>query len=1060
MNGQMALGLEAALLGLAGFGWLTLLGAAGATLLLPRSWRPLACCAAPHLGWALLVTIGYPLNAAWPFRTVVPVLASLAGVALVVQLAWGLRRGLPAPRTFWSRLWPLCREGAVPLLVAAASYAAAAGIFVRQGTLSTLVADSDVEHFADVIAALLHAPIGWSIGAQQGLEATPVGLAYHYVHASLAALTGIDVFTTAVPAGCLMLALAVPAVYLFCRTVLRLGLWGARLATVLYALGALPLVVVAFGWGQQTAALAAVPFGLAALEAALREGSRPTLVLGGLAGALAGGSLYLATAPLVAGAAIALGAGAWYASSGAGSRHARARQVVARLAAVAAVATLAGALSHASAVAFLLGRLQAGLLRADELAGRSSHVATFASPAVALGVAPLDLVRSAAESGGRVLLAWSPPRAAVAVAALAGAGLVVLGLGTAARAPAMLGVLAVTGLYEAYLRFGRPFPYGEFKLLTSVWFLVPCLAAAGAAWLAQPGRLAAVRRAAAAALLATFAAGLVAAHLYLYRFLALPWGAALPEVAMHEARAVVAAVPPGQAVFVSNQLTPPAALRWHGEPTGSRAGFPSAEAAKDSLSKRWRGILTSLLAFSGRPVYGLVQRHSTELRAPVDPAAVDYVLLDAREDPQLYGLLPEDRVAGGATLALYRQPHRLVVPEITIPELTEGDELASPVDLRIERASEAVLRGPGGMESVVEWKPPALPPAVLPIGESLPGRFGRERLAPAAAVPAEPPGGEQGAVVIGFQALAPVHVVVEAGDAAGAAVRRVLALGPGLTWYTTPLLRWPARVSLAAEPATPPPSQDRAGDVLALAAADIGRLPGEPVLRMTNAVVVPEGSLALHEDLVRSPSGTDWPLVSVGAQNVGGAVQLELWYSAAETPPDGIEAALRESARLWLDGRPLPEAPSLPPLWAKHWVSRVKIGSSSAEQPAGGGASKGEPAAEAEWLWLELGEPRGASVAALPLAQLARAGSAPGLLWAAPAAYVLPMLARPVAPAPPQTDDGTLVKGSGDDLFYVDHGRLRWVPSAAVLERRQIPWRLVQLSDEVLWRLPQGLPLD
>ena len=46
---------------------------------------------------------------------------------------------------------------------------------------------------------------GPEVVAQQGLEVTPVGLAYHYVHASLSALGGGDAFGTALPAHFLML---------------------------------------------------------------------------------------------------------------------------------------------------------------------------------------------------------------------------------------------------------------------------------------------------------------------------------------------------------------------------------------------------------------------------------------------------------------------------------------------------------------------------------------------------------------------------------------------------------------------------------------------------------------------------------------------------------------------------------------------------------------------------------------------------------------------------------------------------------------------------------------
>ena len=80
-----------------------------------------------------------------------------------------------------------------------------------------------MEHFADVISGLLHYPIGPEVAAQQGLEATPVGLAYHYVHATLSALGGGDAFGTALPAHFLMLALGVSGVYVFARSFMGLA---------------------------------------------------------------------------------------------------------------------------------------------------------------------------------------------------------------------------------------------------------------------------------------------------------------------------------------------------------------------------------------------------------------------------------------------------------------------------------------------------------------------------------------------------------------------------------------------------------------------------------------------------------------------------------------------------------------------------------------------------------------------------------------------------------------------------------------------------------------------
>jgi hypothetical protein len=112
-----------------------------------------------------------------------------------------------------------------------------------------------------------------------------------------------------------------------------------------------------------------------------------------------------------------------------------------------------------------------------------------------------------------------------------------------------------------------------------------------------------------------------------------------------------------------------------------------------------------------------------------------------------------------------------------------------------------------------------------------------------------------------------------------------------------------------------------------------------------------------------------------------------------------------------------------------------------------------------------VGPDRKAALHEPPLVEIELEGSGRGpervrVAAAGPPAVVLPFLAEPELQAPlPEVPDGTLVKGSGDDLFYVDGGKLRWVQGPEVLERRRIPWSLRVLDDHDLWRLPVALPL-
>ena len=716
LSDRLAVAGAFALYGLTGYGYLCLLGAAAAPWLIPLRWRSLSPLAMPYIGWALLVAIAYPLNASVPGRYAILGLAA----ASVLEL---LRRATRQRR--WWRfgghdLWLMA-----PLVAGVATYVAGASLYVGAGTLSTLVADSDVEHFADVIGAMLRYPIGWSLEAQMGLEATPVGLAYHYVHGAISAVTGADTFATAAPSHLLMLSLAPGGVYLFARSAMALPPRAAGAASVLYACGGLGLEVVGFGWGQQTAALATIPIGVAALDAAL-AGNRREAIAGGLLAALAAGSLYLASGPLVAATAVILWA-AW------GVRGRRGHILV-RAALLAGTMAAAGALSHLSAAGFFLTR---GGLQGQDVAGRSTHIATFASLEQALAVQPVGLLVRADRLDGSALVAWAPWAGNPGTAVLAAAGLVLVAVGCFAqrRSACLVAFAAAAAAFETYLRLLRPFPYGEFKLLTAAWFLVPCLVAAGAraVWLLRNAAVRAVSLAAAVA----FAVGLLVVQVHVRSLLGAPWGAALPESEMAQLRALVAAVPPGAAVWVSNQLVPRAAVEWRGVPTLHRAGFASQEAGAGALATRWRGAATALFAFSSKPAYGNVQRHSTELRAPLNPLDADYVVLDESEDPLLVGLVPGDVRREAGRLRLYRSP----VPRTSLPEST------------------------------------------LPIGESLPGR--RQGLSPRrvpqtdTTVSRPEPQGSQ-VVLIGLFAVRETEADIRLADR----VRR-LALFPGLSWYVS-----------------------------------------------------------------------------------------------------------------------------------------------------------------------------------------------------------------------------------------------------------------------------------
>jgi hypothetical protein len=111
------------------------------------------------------------------------------------------------------------------------------------------------------------------------------------------------------------------------------------------------------------------------------------------------------------------------------------------------------------------------------------------------------------------------------------------------------------------------------------------------------------------------------------------------------------------------------------------------------------------------------------------------------------------------------------------------------------------------------------------------------------------------------------------------------------------------------------------------------------------------------------------------------------------------------------------------------------------------------------WLWLDVGRYREGAYEDALLTSYEATGQGVRLVGAPAAVVTLPQL-KGAAPAP-AVEEGMLVKAPySDELFYVERGRLRWIPSLEVLERRGIPWRLAVLDSQALWRLPVGPPLS
>jgi hypothetical protein len=287
--------------------------------------------------------------------------------------------------------------------------------------------------------------------------------------------------------------------------------------------------------------------------------------------------------------------------------------------------------------------------------------------------------------------------------------------------------------------------------------------------------------------------------------------------------------------------------------------------------------------------------------------------------------------------------------------------------------------------------------------------------------------------------MRPTYLQFEASEPTGPAQQRTVAIEPGLTWYTSPEVRWPAHLSVVQ--ATDSEAGDDAMRVLAVLVDDSPRT---------------------AESLERSPTGTQWPLLSTVARDDGaGGVELEAWYSYAGPREGDYRAALRDSPRLWDSGDGVPVSLHPGPGY-RTWTAGLRPGlamtqhASDDRQPPRP-VPRWTPESGERWVWLEFGPDRDASLHSVPAAELDVADHAAHLRTLRGTATVLPLLAEPASPPP--VEDGTLVKASGDAIYYVDHGRLRWVPKPEVLQRLGVVWRLTTLTDLELARLPVGLPL-
>ena len=300
-------------------------------------------------------------------------------------------------------------------------------------------------------------------------------------------------------------------------------------------------------------------------------------------------------------------------------------------------------------------------------------------------------------------------------------------------------------------------------------------------------------------------------------------------------------------------------------------------------------------------------------------------------------------------------------------------------------------------------------------------------------------------------------------------MRRRLALGPGLTWYTTGEAPWPVDVQVRVEDG-PEAAESQAADT-----ADGGGRRGS-VVRPVGVLVrdrqpaqaartVPNLDGGTRgEALERSDVGGAVPLLTVSAdRTVGGGVTLDAWYVSTRRSKSWA-ADLHSADEMWQGGS-LGTALRLDGTdWT--WQATLQPGGVPVAHYSDGrdatSLARWTPEPGPVWLWLAVGDPRESSLVEPPLVKLENRGGVIEAVSVPLPAIAFPLLREDPAP-PPRLDDLTVAKGRGsDDLFVVRQGALSWVPSVGALAALGQPaggWRQVTVDDAVLWRLPQGLPL-
>ncbi|MHB0870706.1 MAG: hypothetical protein ACYC5J_14835 [Chloroflexota bacterium] len=970
---QVAVEATRALLGV-----LLLLSLAGwgvGDLLLPSTWKPYELLLAPLIGVVVLVPAAYYLNSVLD-------MTAATGVLLVAAALLALRRSLGRDGTA-----PLAREMVAPLVAASALLVASLYPQLVQGSLALLALNNDEEAYFYPAQYLLTYPMGRGLPdmvmpsfANSFTFYRTEGWGFQYLLAATSAITAVPTFHAYLPAVFALLSLGAPAWYLFFRHVLLLSPRAAGLAVLLYAAHGLPLWFASYGYGKQMGWIALTPLALSALTTMLRhKDARSVLLLGLSVGSL----LFIETrvgAVHVAVTLVCLGV-YWLAVD-------RRLSVLGMLVSAAAVALIAGGpalypfLQDYVASGVGLGMLQSGQ---GLLLSWGPGLSGFPSLGVLFGLEANELAKIM--DPVQPLAGLEPVGAMMGDVAPYMSGLLLLiaavgALSVARQNPVALVVVSGFFAWMVATRIVIQFPYGYLKLFGVAAPILVGLEIAGALQLVGLSSKLRFLRPSPQLHYAILAVAGAVLFMFLARnsfhsivFGAQGWGISLPPSLVRATAAIGRATEMDSRVFVTGKPDYPI-------PDGSvllRKDHRLAMQTRDELSGVWAYKLRSIVAANliGRHVGGVFKTGIFQSISGVPESGYDYRVLLDNEDPRLQGLDRSDVVAVAGALSLYEAPSRgwLGSEEILSKRGTLQIDAAKPLTL---------LVGPNQLSF-----------------ETLQG---------------EAAGSDWGRVRLGILSLTETTTDVRVGDQS-----RLLALDPGLSWYTTPSLVLPSTIRMTSD------------DPIRIVSVRV-LPPGDEGIDRCNDTVVSTEAIKLDD----------------------GGVSLDLWFSNPMRDAKGATAGIvaGEERRFALAVSEI----------AQRWILRFLPNDPRPKQLLNGVVET--PMEPLPWLAnggllslrLHIGreEPKEIPLAVAQvingrISRLDRFTDPVSLkLWGhddRPKDKLLPDV---------ETLEGTLVRGPSGFPYLVQNGQRRWLPDP--------PATLPSadggvLSREQVWLIPPGLPL-